>query len=142
MRGKLSFLYEGIWFDVTKCRFIVKNSSFKMLVVFSQIFLADTKITFVYNFVALLRKAIMERSNLGNIYFKKTPESLKKYKKQENYCSRLYKKERKKFFSNLDSSKICDNETFWKTIIYKKTDEWYNEWQRVVQRVTTKDNEW
>ena len=26
-------------------------------------------------------------------------ESLKKYKKQKNYCSRLYKKERKKFFS-------------------------------------------
>ena len=32
------------------------------------------------------------------------------------YCSRLYKKECKKFFSNLDSSKICDNKTFWKTI--------------------------
>ena len=39
-----------------------------------------------------------------------------------------------------------------KTIVYKKTDEWYiewqrvttndNEWQRVVQRVTTNDNEW
>ena len=34
-------------------------------------------------------------------------------------------------------------------IVYKKTDEctssdneWYNEWQRVVQRVTTNDNEW
>ena len=27
-------------------------------------------------------------------------------------------------------------------IVYKKTDEWYIEWQRVVQRVTTSDNEW
>ena len=27
-------------------------------------------------------------------------------------------------------------------IVYKKTDEWYVEWQRVVQRVTTNDNEW
>ena len=27
-------------------------------------------------------------------------------------------------------------------IIYKKTDEWYIEWQREVQRVTTSDNEW
>ena len=27
-------------------------------------------------------------------------------------------------------------------IVYKKTDEWYIEWQRVVQRVTTNDNEW
>ena len=55
MRGKFSFLYVDIWFDVTKCKFIVKNSSFEMLVVFSPIFVADTKITFVYNFVAPLR---------------------------------------------------------------------------------------
>ena len=56
MRDKFSFLDVDIWFDVTKCRFIVENSSFKMLVVFSSIFLGDTKMTFVYNFVALLRK--------------------------------------------------------------------------------------
>ena len=55
MRGKFSFPYVDIWFDVTKCKFIVKTSSFKMLVVFSPIFVADTKITFVYNFVASLR---------------------------------------------------------------------------------------
>ena len=30
----------------------------------------------------------------------------------------------------------------WNLIIYKKTDEWYIKWQRVVQRVTTNDNEW
>ena len=51
-RGKVSFLNVDIWFVVTKCKFIVKNSSFEMLVVFSSIFVADTKITFVYNFVA------------------------------------------------------------------------------------------
>ena len=27
-------------------------------------------------------------------------------------------------------------------IVYEKTDEWYIEWQRVVQRVTTNDKEW
>ena len=27
-------------------------------------------------------------------------------------------------------------------IVYKKTDEWYIEWKRVVQRVTTNDSEW
>ena len=44
-----------------------------------------------------LRKAIMRRSKLEKIYFKKqTNESLKAYKKQKNYCSKLYKKERKK----------------------------------------------
>ena len=55
MRGKFSFLYVDIWFDVTKDKFIVKNSSFEMLVVFSPIFVADTKTTSVYNFVAPLK---------------------------------------------------------------------------------------
>ena len=32
------FLYVDIWFDVTKYKLIVKNSSFKMLVAFSPIF--------------------------------------------------------------------------------------------------------
>ena len=42
------------------------------------------------------RKAIMRRSKLEKIYFKKqTNESLKAYKKQKNYCSKLYKKEKK-----------------------------------------------
>ena len=54
MRSKLSFLYVDIWFDVTKCKFIVKNGNFKMLVVLSPIFVADTKITFIYDFVAPL----------------------------------------------------------------------------------------
>ena len=54
MRSKFSFLYVDIWLNVTKCKFIVKNSSFEMLVVFSSIFVADTKITFVCNFVAPL----------------------------------------------------------------------------------------
>ena len=55
MRGKFKFVYVDIWFDVTEWKFITKNSSFKMLVMFSPIFVADTKIIFVYNFVAPLR---------------------------------------------------------------------------------------
>ena len=48
-----------------------------------------------------LRKATMRRSNLEKIYFKKqTKKSLKTYKKQKNYCSKLYQKERKKIFDN------------------------------------------
>ena len=57
MGGKFSFPYVDISFDVTKCKFIVKNGSFEMLVVFSAIFVADTKITFVYN-VAVPLKAV------------------------------------------------------------------------------------
>ena len=43
-------------------------------------------------------------------------ESLKKYKKQKNSCIRLCKKAHKKFFTNLDLSKIYGNKTFRKTI--------------------------
>ena len=40
-----------------------------------------------------LWKAIMTRSNLQTIYFKtRTPKSLKKYRKQKNYCCRVDKK--------------------------------------------------
>ena len=53
---------------VAKCKFIVKNSSFKMLVVFSPIFVADTKITFVYNFVAPLRKDIKVKLSQSDIF--------------------------------------------------------------------------
>ena len=60
MSGKFSFLYVDIWFNVTKCKFIVKNSSFEMLVVFSPIFVADTKTTFVHNFVGPLKTAILK----------------------------------------------------------------------------------
>ena len=56
MRGKFSFLYVDIWLDLTKCKSILKKSSFKMLVVLSAIFVADTKVTFVYDFVAPLKR--------------------------------------------------------------------------------------
>ena len=48
---------------------------------------------------------------IKDLFKKKTSGSLKKYKKQKIYCNRLYKKQREKFLTNLDSSKICDNKT-------------------------------
>ena len=46
-----------------------------------------------------MRKAIMKRSFLEKVYFrKKTDYSLRAYKKQKNYCSRLYKKRKKTVF--------------------------------------------
>ena len=64
-----------------------------------------------------LRKAIMKTLYLENPYFKKrTPESMKKYKEQKNFCSKLYKKERRRYFESLDPSKIVNNKTFWKNI--------------------------
>ena len=63
-----------------------------------------------------LRKAIANRSRLENQYYKyKTAESLRAYRKQKNFCSRLYKKERKKYYNNLDAKKITDSRKFWKT---------------------------
>ena len=45
----------------------------------------------------VLRKVMMRRSDLESKYVKnKTSENLKSYKKQRNFCSKLYKKERKK----------------------------------------------
>ena len=63
-----------------------------------------------------LRKAIMRRSELESKYLKKkNPESVRAYKKQKNYCSRLYKKERKRYYVKLDMKNITDNKKFWRT---------------------------
>ena len=64
-----------------------------------------------------LRKAIMKRSYLENLYFKRRRDhSLRNYKKEKNYCSRLYKKERKNFFNKLNISFVLGNKLFWKTV--------------------------
>ena len=56
----------------------------------------------------------MKRSQLETKYCKNPGEgTLLAYMIQKNYCSRLYKKEKKNFFSNLDSSFIKDNKKFW-----------------------------
>ena len=49
-----------------------------------------------------LRKAIMKRFQLKIKYFKtNTAESLRLYKKKKHCCSRLYNKERKKYYNSL-----------------------------------------
>ena len=63
-----------------------------------------------------LRKAISNKSRLENRYYRdKSIESLRASKKQKNICSRLYKRERKRYYSNLDLTKITDSKKFWKT---------------------------
>ena len=64
-----------------------------------------------------LRKAIMKRSQLENKYISNsTVENRNKYKKHKNFCSKLYKKERKKFYSQLDIKNLTNNKLFWKTM--------------------------
>ena len=59
----------------------------------------------------------MEISQLENIHKKTLNEkSLKAQKKQKNYVSRLYKKEKKMLFNSLNRSVVSDNRKFWKTV--------------------------
>ena len=63
------------------------------------------------------RKAVMKRSELKTKYLKNpTLENFNKFKKQKNLCSRLYKKERKKFLHKLDIKLVSHNKKFWATI--------------------------
>ena len=64
-----------------------------------------------------LRKAIMRRSQLQTKYFKnKSQNDYLAFKKQRNFCSKLYKKERKNCYNSLDIKNITDSKQFWKTI--------------------------
>ena len=61
------------------------------------------------------RKAIMRRSQLQSKYYKtkcKTDHEL--FKKKLNFVSKMYKKENKCFYKNLDLNNILDNKKFWK----------------------------
>ena len=64
-----------------------------------------------------LRKAIMVRSRLKNLYYKsKTNESKARYKRQKNFCLSLLRRTKKDYFANLKESNIIDNKKFWKTV--------------------------
>ena len=45
-----------------------------------------------------------------------TEKSLKVYKEQKSYISKLYRKERKMYFNSLNPSVLLDNQKFWKTL--------------------------
>ena len=64
-----------------------------------------------------LHKAVMTRSRLCN-KFLKNPSNANKinYTKYRNYCTGLFKKEKKAFYNNIDTKSITDNRTFWKTV--------------------------
>ena len=60
---------------------------------------------------------LTKRSELATKYRTRPREENKKaFKKQKNFCNRLYKKERKKYYENLDLRKITDYKKFWNTI--------------------------
>ena len=62
-----------------------------------------------------LRKAIMRTSQLETKYLKtKTQTDLKLYKKHKNFCSKLYKKERRKYYEFLYMKNALDKKYFWR----------------------------
>ena len=64
-----------------------------------------------------LRKAIMKRTQLQNHYYKsKNSEDFRTFKKQRNFVSRLYKKQRRTFYNNMDLKTFTDNKKFWKNV--------------------------
>ena len=65
----------------------------------------------------ILSKAIMTRSRLRNKYMKNpNHENKSYYTKYRNYCTRLFRKEKKRYYNNLDINLITDNKKFWRTV--------------------------
>ena len=110
LRGKLNDqvdktydVFEEVFLDVLN-----KHAPFK-----KKVFRANHKPYMTKS----LRKAIMRRSALENKYHRdKLPETNKAYKKQRNYTRRLMKREKKRYFTNLDVKNYTDNKKFWNTV--------------------------
>ena len=64
-----------------------------------------------------INKEIMKRSRLRNKFLNtKSDIDRKAYNKQRNLCASLIRSEKKNFCSNINTSDITDNKTFWKTV--------------------------
>ena len=59
----------------------------------------------------------MRRFQLGKKYLKtKTQTDLNLYQKRKNFCSKLCKRERRKYCESLDMKNVLDSKKFWKTM--------------------------
>ena len=59
----------------------------------------------------------MKRAKLRNKFLKSKGEADKKnYVKQKKYCVSLLRRTKKEYYGNLDSKKVTDNRTFWRTV--------------------------
>ena len=65
----------------------------------------------------VLTKAFMTRAQLKNKYNKDpTGENKRNYNRQRNFCTSLLKKEKRKYYNNLDTKILGDNRKFWERI--------------------------
>ena len=64
-----------------------------------------------------LSKAFMTRARLKNKYYKNsTLENKLAYTKQKNFCTNLLKREKKKYYSDLDTKIFDSNKKFWQRV--------------------------
>ena len=64
-----------------------------------------------------LRKVIMTRSRLKNKFSKiSSAKYWNGYKKQINFCLKLLRQTKEKYFSNINVKEVSDNKTFWKSV--------------------------
>ncbi len=83
-----------------------------------------------------LRKAIMTRSRLKNLY-NKTPnvENEMNYKKQRNYCVNLLKSKRR-YYHNIDIRRVTNSRKFWKVV-----KPFFSEKQKKLTKIILHENE-
>ena len=64
-----------------------------------------------------LRKAVMTTSRLKNKFNKnRFPRNWNSYKKQRNFCLKLLRQTKEKYFNNLNLKNVSDNKTVWKSV--------------------------
>ena len=64
-----------------------------------------------------LRKAVMTTSRLKNKFNKNSfARNWNSYKKQRNFCLKLLRQTKEKYFNNLNLKNVSDNKTFWKSV--------------------------
>ena len=64
-----------------------------------------------------LQKAIMTGSRLKNKFHKNSSaKNWSIYKKQINFCLKLLRQTREKYFNKISVKKVSDNKTFWKSV--------------------------
>ena len=65
----------------------------------------------------VLSKAVMNRSRVRNKFLKNpNDENRLNYTKYRNYCTGLFRKEKRLYYNNLNMNLITDNRKFWKTV--------------------------
>lgn len=108
LRNQFSKISDYLHFEVTFLKVLEQHAPMKMKVLRANNKPYMTK---------ALQKAIMKRSTLKNKFVKcKSDKNLKAFKKQKNFTNRLAKRERVKYFANLDLNKYTDNMKFWHTV--------------------------